>query len=198
MDLKATTIETYDQNARAFEQEFDKFTRVKDIETTLALLTPRDAIHAFEIGCSYGRDGVEIAKCTQKYLGIDPSKEFIALARERHPALHFEVGDAESYKFPQNIDAAFAFASILHVSPEHTRDVFRRMHASLTDGGVFFLSLKRGTGEETKNDGGGLRHYFLYTPETLSECAGDDFEVASLTTSIINNRDWFEIAFRKK
>lgn len=200
MDLKAMTIATYDASAAFFAKRYSAFpVRVPHIEKTLALLGPRENVRAFEIGCGYGRDGAAIAERTAWYEGIDASKEFIAMAKRDHPALRFSVADVETCDFPADLDAVFAFASLLHVGPDALRDVFRRAHAAMTKGAVLFASFQEGSGEDARNEPTGVRLFHLYTSDAVTDLAGQGCETAHLRRYVeTNGKDWFEIVLRKR
>lgn len=198
MNLKDQTIATYDANATIFSEKFGRLgARIDDIEIALRLLGPRAPIRAVELGCGDGRDAAEIAKRVDWYVGIDASKEFITMAKNRYPHLHFDVADMETADFPNNIDVAFAFASLLHVAPDGVRDIFRRLHTSLTDAGIVFASLQMGDGEDIRHEPTGTRLFHLYTPDSLLACAGKEFEDVYRKPYELNGRQWFEIALRK-
>ncbi len=199
MDLKAMTIATYDASADYFAKRFSAFpTRTLHIEKALALLGPRKHIRAFELGCGYGRDGAAIAERVEWYAGIDASKTFIAMAQKNYPSLDCTVADLETYAFPPKLDLIFAFATLLHVSPEAVRDVFRRAHEAMTEGGIFFASFQEGKGEDARNEPTGLRLFHLYTPEAIRDLAGPGFEDVHMRKYIeTNGKKWFEIALRK-
>lgn len=200
MDLKAMTIDTYDKSAHFFAKRYSTFpVRTAHIERTLALLSSRERVRAFEIGCGYGRDGAAIAERVDWYHGIDASKAFIDMATKGYPRLRFEVADVEAYDFPPDLDAVFAFASLLHVSPDALRDVFRRAHDAMAEGGVLFASFQLGKGEDARNEPTGMRLFHLYEPARVLELAGNGFEQAHVRRYVeTNGKDWFEIVLRKK
>lgn len=200
MDLKAITIGTYDASAETFAEKFAECgVRTDDVARAISLLSPRDRIHALELGCGNGRDAEEIIKHVDEYLGIDASKSMIDLAKKRDPALNVIVGDIETFPYSEEIDVAFAFASLLHVSPDEVRKIFRRLYASLTPGGIVYISTQEGDGEDLRDEPTGTRLFHLYTPESLRERAGSDYEEVYRNPPYNRGkRRWFEIALRRK
>lgn len=200
MDLKAMTIATYDKSAGFFAKRYNEFpTRIAHIERALALLGPRKHVRAFEIGCGYGRDGAAIAERVEWYTGIDASTSFINMAKKEHPSLRFEVADLETCALPPDLDAIFAFASLLHVSPEELRGFFGRAHAAMTKGGILFASFQTGKGEDARNEPTGMRLFHLYTPDGILDLAGQGYERAHVREYVeTNGKNWFEISLRKR
>jgi SAM-dependent methyltransferase len=202
MDAKAVTIATYDAGAAAFVEKFDgRVPRVGDIETTLRCLGTRTRVNALELGCGAGKEAGEIAKRVDGYVGIDASKELIAIARERNPGLRFEHADMETYAYPRDLDAVFAFASFIHVAPDRLRALYRTLYRALTPGGVVFCSMQCGEGEDLRAEPEGTRLFHLYTPDTLRDVAGEGFEEAYHNAPYRfakSRREWFETVLRKR
>jgi 2-polyprenyl-3-methyl-5-hydroxy-6-metoxy-1,4-benzoquinol methylase len=78
-----------------------------------------------EIGCSSGyySEVLRIKGLSVDYTGCDYSEVFIQMARERYPALPFDVEDAISLSYPDNsFDIAVSGACLLHI-PEYQRAI---------------------------------------------------------------------------
>lgn len=63
-----------------------------------------------DLGCGNGTLTAELAACGPDASGVDASPEMVALARERHPELRFEVGDATSFSLDEPVDVVFSNA----------------------------------------------------------------------------------------
>lgn len=63
-----------------------------------------------DLGCGNGTLTAELAACGLDASGVDASPEMVALARERHPELRFEVGDATSFSQDEPVDVVFSNA----------------------------------------------------------------------------------------
>lgn len=84
--MDTRTVETYNKAARAYAEKFARIgSRADDIERTFAAWGGEKDPSVLELGCGDGRDALEICKRTKKYIGIDASKEMIAIAREEVP-----------------------------------------------------------------------------------------------------------------
>ena len=78
-------------------------------------------LSVLEIGCSSGYYGevLKIAGVDAAYRGCDYSEGFIALARQRYPALDFDVQDATRLAYKEGeFDVAISGCCLLHI-PEY-------------------------------------------------------------------------------
>lgn len=198
IDKKTQTINTYNTTASAMAKKFDNIgARVDDIEKGFSFLQKNNP-KVLEIGCGNGRDAKEILKHTNNYLGVDISKEMIKLAREYVPKGHFEVADIENYKFSNNIDLIFSFASLLHSSKEDIKNILNRAYLSLEDSGIFYISLKYAKyHKEDKTDEFGTRTYYFYTPEDIKKLSGDQYKVLYEGIQNLRGQKWFTIILQK-
>lgn len=94
-----------------------------------------------DLGCGSGNSTELLA---QRYpaaetLGIDTSPAMLDSARERLPALRFELGDIAAWNPPQPVDLAYANASLQWV-PGHEQ-LFPRLLAALAPGGVLAVQM---------------------------------------------------------
>jgi len=79
------------------------------------------AISVLEVGCSSGfySEVFEIAGLDVDYVGTDYSDAFIALARQKYPALRFDVGDATSLRYENDaFEVVISGCCLLHI-PEY-------------------------------------------------------------------------------
>ncbi len=198
MEKKLETIKTYRESAKALADKFDGLgARVADIEETFAAIH-KEHPSVLEIGCGNGRDAAEILKRTNGYLGVDVSEELIKLAKEKNPQGNFVVADIEDYSFPKDIDAIFAFASLIHVPKESLKKIFADGREALNPGGVFRLSMKQAPeySETTKNDEFGTRTYYLYSKEDIEECA-QGYTVLKSEVHQLRDQAWVEVLLQK-
>ena len=198
MDKKQQTVNTYNEAAGKMTQKFnDMGARVSDIEKALAYISKPNP-NVLEIGCGNGRDAKEIVKRTNNYLGMDISEGMIKIAHEYVPQGDFKISDVESFEFPQNLDAIFSFASLLHSAKENVKIVLDKAYQSLNESGVFFISLKYGDyHDENITDEFGTRTFYFYNPEIIKELAGEKFKVVYENTHDLRNQRWFEIILQK-
>lgn len=171
-----------------------------DVDLAFELAGNPEAAHVVEIGCADGRDAEEIIKHTDHYLGFDISQAMIGLARQRLPAVHFEVGDARTFDYPDDLDIVFAFASLLHLNSAEMKRVIGKVNRALKPGGIFYVSLRHASGytSQIKRDEYGNRRFYLYNPEIIEELAGANYATARTSHEEKNGGDWFEIALQKR
>lgn len=101
----------------------------------LELLDAKPGERILDIGCGTGHLSAQIAATGALVTGIDRSPEMIEQARSAHPAITFEVVDAQEMKFAQPFDAAFSNAT-LHWITEPERAV-ASLASALRPGGRF-------------------------------------------------------------
>lgn len=198
MDLKAQTVETYNKSARALAQKFNsQGARIEDIDYVFSICGKNNP-RVFEIGCGNGRDAAEICKRTTSYEAIDISEELIRLAKETVPQGTFTVADVEVYTFPPNIDIVFSFASLIHVPKESFKEILDKIHLSLNEKGLLFISLKYSPvyQQVTKTDEFGTRTYWHYSPQDIAHLA---FRYTTLHTTIhdVRGQVWMDILLQK-
>lgn len=198
MNKKEQTTNTYNTRANELAKKFDSLgARVSDIDEALSLIKKSNP-KVLEIGCGNGRDALEILKRTDDYVGIDISSKLIELAKEKNPAGTFIVADIEDYSFPTELDAIFAFASLIHVPKESLQNVFHRALVALKQGGVFRISMKYADmyKETIKEDAFGTRTFYLYSKGDIAELA----HAFTIVKSDLNDRQgqmFLEILLRK-
>ncbi len=199
MDKKSQTIHTYNTSARAMVNKYNSIpARTEDIEELFAHISKPNPF-ILEIGCGTGRDAQEISKRTQHYLGLDVAAPFIDIARAAVPGAQFVVADVEEYTFPENIDAVFASASLIHTPKEKLSTLFKRIHQALLPGGLFRLSMKFATEyrETTIESEFGIRTYYLYSQKQLEDMASL-FTILRSELEEAQNQTWVEMLLQKK
>lgn len=81
------------------------------------LLAPKKGERILDLGCGTGALTADIAGRGAEILGVDRSEEMVAQARNKFPALRFEVMDATKLNFDEEFDAVFSNA-VLHWIPD--------------------------------------------------------------------------------
>ena len=198
-DRRQQTIDTYNKSAKKLAEYFRGIgSRTEDIDRAFGL-AGLPSVRILEIGCGDGRDAKEIVQRVGWYLGFDISEELIKLAKAHVPEGRFEVADAVTFQFPENLDIVFAFASLLHLDKDEVKTVLANAHGALRPGGVFYISLKHkpAYSSAVKEDQYGKRLFYFYNAAVVSELAGKGYEVAKTWREVHGHTDWFEIALRK-
>ena len=197
--MDTRTIDTYDRGASYYSKKFTGIgSRVKDIERAFVYVNKQFPT-TLELGCGDGRDAKEICKRTNRYIGIDASKQLLNVARKRVSRATFYVADIESYEFESGIDVVFAFASLLHVPRGKLKDVFKRAHKALNKGGIFYISTKEGI----YNDGGAVvtdenwdRVFYLYSESDLRDLSCG-YTVQYINRQIRGKTKWLTFVIKK-
>jgi trans-aconitate methyltransferase len=101
----------------------------------LAWLGPRDGERILDLGCGTGQLSAEIAASGAQVTGVDRSREMVAEAARKFPALRFVISDARALPFNEVFDAVFSNAA-LHWIPE-AQPVVAGISRALKPGGRF-------------------------------------------------------------
>lgn len=196
------TIQTYNSGSKQFAQDYEKFAdeNRKFIDLLLNLVASKNNPLIVELGCGNGRDAEHFKKYTDNYLGIDASKKFIELAKTRNPSLRFELANMVEYDFPDNIDLAVAFASLLHLNPEELQKLIKKITIKLKPNGILAMTLIHGEGQFTRTDDKGVRLYYRYTPDYIQNLLNSNFELVSKENTFPYSLTdkWNRLIFKKK
>jgi trans-aconitate methyltransferase len=78
----------------------------------LDLLEAKPGERILDLGCGTGPLTEKIAAAGAKVVGVDRSPDMVRQAREKYPALQFEVMDAREISFAEPFDAVFSNATL--------------------------------------------------------------------------------------
>jgi SAM-dependent methyltransferase len=107
---------------------------------------PRPA-RVVELGCGDGTTARLLTDAGHDVLGIDSSRAFIALARERAPRATFRVGSFVDARLPKDCDAVLAVGEVLGYRLDEADEegalehVFARVARALRPGGLLLFDL---------------------------------------------------------
>lgn len=201
MNWYEKTIDTYDSSASDLAEYFKSIgPRTDDIRLGLRLSGAMGGeAKVLEIGCGDGRDAAEIVKRAADYVGVDPSKGLLAIARKSLPDAKFVQSDALNYDYPGEVDVIFAFASLLHVDKDDMQQVLKKASESLRAGGIYYISLKEKAdyGEEIKIDKYGERKFYFYNLPIIRKLSAEWFNVVHESRQQIGNTNWFTVALKR-
>ena len=124
----------------------------------LEWLAPQKGERILDLGCGTGQLSSEIAASGAEVVGVDRSQEMITEARNKFPALHFEVCDARSLTYENEFDAVFSNAA-LHWIPE-AEPVVAGIARALKAGGRFVAEF---------GGKGNVRHVVAVLEQALTE-----------------------------
>jgi SAM-dependent methyltransferase len=203
-DAFKTTVQAYDEYASQFAQHFQGYAEEKfnEVNQAFELIGGPKRARVIEIGCGTGMHAKYIVKKVGWYEGFDPSEGMLQVARKEIPGVSFVKADALTYKYPKNLDAVFAFASLLHVGKEDFKEVCRKVSDALRPGGVFCMTLKEAGEyrEAMQQDDFGARLFYYYNPQLASEIAGPDFDLVFEDHLVLGSKGtaWCSVILRKK
>jgi SAM-dependent methyltransferase len=149
--ISGVTIAHYDQSAEAYWSG----TRNHDVSQNYAALL--DALKGdppfsiLDLGCGPGRDLHYFRSLGHAVVGLDGSKEFVAMAR-RYSGCEVLHQDFLAMELPRNrFDGVFANASLFHVPSQELPRVLVELFETLRPRGVLFCSNPRGNNQEGLN-----------------------------------------------
>src|SRR5260221_13552533 len=138
--LSDATVAYYDRYARAF---WDR-TRDHDVNQNYAALL--DAIEGdppysiLDLGCGPGRDLRYFRSLGHDAVGLDGSKEFVAMARS-YSECEVLQQDFLAMALPEGrFDGVFANASLFHVPSQELPRILLELRETLRPGGILFCS----------------------------------------------------------
>jgi SAM-dependent methyltransferase len=104
-----------------------------------------DAGPVADVGCGPGRVTAHLRDLGLRAFGVDLSPQMIAVARQRHPDLRFDVGSMLALDVPNAaLGGIVAWYSIIHVPDELLPDAFAEFHRVLAPGGHLLLAFQAG------------------------------------------------------
>lgn len=81
-------------------------------ESLIPLLAPQANENILDLGCGTGDLTNQIASQCKSITGIDYSENMINEAKEKYPALHFQVEDGHNFSVGNDYDAVFSNAAL--------------------------------------------------------------------------------------
>ncbi len=123
-------------DATAYDHTFSFVTRYG--QGVLEDLAVQPGERVLDLGCGTGELTARIAAGGAEVVGLDLDADMIRRAREQHPQLRFEIGDAQAFVRPGGIegfDAVFSNAALHWML--RPAAVIERVRAALRPGGRF-------------------------------------------------------------
>ena len=162
---KSSTINYYDQNTPLFIANTIALD-LSDIYARFLKYLPASA-SICDVGCGAGRDMLAFAKKGHRVLGIEPSAKLAAFAKA-HSGQQVCNCSLLEFMSPENFDAIWACASLLHFSRKELPEVFLKLKSMLKSDGVIYCSFKLGDFEGEKEDG---RYFTSFSEADFGELA---------------------------
>ena len=100
-----------------------------------------------DLGCGPGRVTAHLCSLGLAVSGIDLSSVMVALARQAHPGLKFDVGSMDALDLADgSLAGIVAWYSIIHTSPERLPSLLAEFRRLLAPGGHVLLAFQVGDG----------------------------------------------------
>ncbi|GII96108.1 class I SAM-dependent methyltransferase [Sinosporangium siamense] len=101
----------------------------------------RDAGTVADLGCGPGIVTAHLRTLGVTAFGIDLSPEMVAIARQDHPGLRFDVGSMTALDIPDgSLAGILAYYSVIHTPPALVPTILGEFHRTLTPGGHALLA----------------------------------------------------------
>lgn len=98
-----------------------------------------------DIGCGPGRVTAHLHGLGLSAFGVDLSPQMVAVARQAHPGLRFDVGSMLALGLADgSLGGIVAWYSIIHVPQERLPEAFAEFHRVLAPGGHLLLAFQVG------------------------------------------------------
>jgi SAM-dependent methyltransferase len=130
---------SYDRLALGWQQNTPATYGMRQLLRALQFVTSKGA--ALDVGC--GSQGRFIEKLIQDGFvpeGIDISREMIALASQRHPAVTFHNADICEWQLPKSYSFISAWDSTFHLPIHQQEPVLKKLCAGLLPGGILLFT----------------------------------------------------------
>ncbi|MEU4329454.1 class I SAM-dependent methyltransferase [Nonomuraea dietziae] len=96
-----------------------------------------------DVGCGPGHVTAHLGSLGVTAFGVDLSPEMIAIARDAHPGLRFEVGRMEALDVEDaSLAGVLANYSIIHTPPERLPVTLAEFHRVLAPGGLLLVAFQ--------------------------------------------------------
>lgn len=121
-----------------------------------------------DLGCGPGHWTGFIHGLGAEVSGIDLTREFVEIARSRHPELPFEVGDARRLELPDGgVGGVLAWYSLIHLAPAEMPAALEEVRRVLRPDGALLVGFF--DGEDVEEFAHAVTPAWFWPPERLAE-----------------------------
>jgi len=195
MDPVAETIAFYDAVARDYALKWSN----PDVmsEQVGCFLSHLEGQRILDIGCGPGRDALVFTNRGRRVVGIDLSKNFLAIAQRAAPSAVFAKVDMRSLAFSSgSFDGVWACASLLHLPKGEALQALQESRRVLEPHGFLFASVKEGEGEGWEEREEGKVFYSYYQEEEIRKWIEEaGFSIIRLSRSL-GHTSFFDVFAR--
>lgn len=162
------TIAVYDQQAARYR---DVVRNTPDKNLKIFLQTVPAGAKILDFGCGVGNASAAMVQAGLEVDAADASEGMLELAAE-HPGLNLLKMEFAALDAVEDYDAIWANFSLLHARRSELSDILKAIVTALKPNGLFFMSLKEGSGEARDSIGRRYTYYSLDECVTYLETAG--------------------------
>ncbi|MDN3505289.1 MAG: class I SAM-dependent methyltransferase [Rhabdochlamydiaceae bacterium] len=166
-EAKSITLSSYDRTAKEYKSKNNGNFQPELMKPFMDHIRKGDQV--LDLGCGPGLHVKELSKKGIEVCGIDYSPAMIKIAQHQAPKAKFYVMDIQSLSLQTKFNAVWASRSLHHIPREKLNGVLLNINKILTDGGVLYISMKKGTGEGVIAD-----HYYEGVKKFYSYIAEDE------------------------
>jgi SAM-dependent methyltransferase len=119
--------------------------------------------NVLELGSAFLRDAKFLKNLGLNVTCTDVIKQSVEMAKkEGFPTFEYDFRDEPRPEWTNSFDAVVALAVLLHADTNQFAKALENIFQVMKKGGVFYLALKQGVGEEVENEKLGGPRYFKY------------------------------------
>jgi ubiquinone/menaquinone biosynthesis C-methylase UbiE len=163
------TIKFYDENVENYIRSTGNL-QEKDRLMKFISYLPKGA-RILDLGCAFGRDCKFFAENGFETYGVDLSTKMIEKANDYAGKARFYVMNALDLKFKNDyFDGVWCISTLLHIKKKDYPAALSEVRRILKKGGIFYLSIKEGSGERLVKDeryGGAEKFYSYFTENEI-------------------------------
>lgn len=163
--LAARTQGVYERQASRFDAERPKSLHERRwLDRFLELVEPTGRV--LDLGCGAG-DPIAGYMMSRGFdvVGVDASREMLALARERFPHGDWRWADMRRLDLLHSFDGVIGWNSFFHLMPAEQRDVLARTTRHMRPGAALMLTVGPEAGAETGWVGGEAVYHASLSPD---------------------------------
>lgn len=194
-DSTKRTMETYDQSAASFADNFWRASLEQVWNTFSEMMPPGGMI--LDLGCGAGRDVARFNQGGFLAIGADLS---MGLLKEAHSRTGGEFVQSDMRAIPfgsAQFDGVWVCASLLHIPRPHAPNVLAQTFRVMGLGSIIYIAVKQGDGEDWE-EREGPRFFVFYQEDELVEmirATGFSMETSWITEA--GGQPWINVIARK-
>lgn len=184
------TIKTYDEIAEDYVSLTSAMRPQPEFETFCGHLKSGDTV--LDLGCAWGRDTNVCTEKGLKAIGMDLSINMLWIAKSLRRSGKFVQADLRMLPIQNNlVDGIWCVAALLHLKRTEIVRAFCEFRRVLKHGGVCYVQVKQGIGEETvtNNFSKGKERFFTYFEEEEIQNYSQMARMEIVDLHVYNERD---------